>query len=72
MIEVQKSKSGKIKQDSCSNSFRQKKFSIPKGKKMQNRFSLRNEALRKGTTTNPLSVRDKQVTRYKMFLNLPR
>jgi hypothetical protein len=72
MIEVQKSKLGKFNQNSCSKVFKQENCLIPKKVTRKNRFSLRKEALRGVSKTNPLLARDREVTKFRMFLHYPR
>ncbi|MHA1993753.1 MAG: hypothetical protein ACW97Z_04375 [Candidatus Hodarchaeales archaeon] len=72
MIEVQKSKSGKINQETCTKVFKQEESLIPKKYKKQIRFNLRKEAVRNSSGINPLLTRDTQVAKYKMIFNLPR
>jgi hypothetical protein len=72
MIEVQNCKLGKFNQNSCSKVFKQENYPIPKKTTYKNRFSLRKEALRGDSRTNPLLVRDRQVLKFRMFLNYPR
>ena len=72
MIEVQKCKSGKINQELDTKVFKQTDSLIPKNKEKKNRFNLRKRVLHHNSNANPALVRDKQVTRYRMVLNLPR
>jgi len=72
MIEVQKCKSGKINQEIDTKVFKQTDSLIPKKNEAQIQFSLKREALRNSSKTNPILARDRLVTKYRMILNLPR